>query len=100
RLKELHALFPQLEGWKNQAQSREAELAELAVNFAAMEKDRVTRGEVIEAQGRSISELQSQMDQRLKELHALFPQLERWKNQARSREAELAELAVNFAAME
>ncbi|WP_161940581.1 hypothetical protein, partial [Rhodanobacter thiooxydans] len=50
RLKELHALFPQLEGWKNQAQSHETKLAELAVNFAVMEKDRVARIEETQQQ--------------------------------------------------
>jgi 2-polyprenyl-3-methyl-5-hydroxy-6-metoxy-1,4-benzoquinol methylase/predicted nucleic acid-binding Zn-ribbon protein len=100
RLKELHALFPQMEEWKNLAQSREAELANLTANFAAVEKDRAARGEVIEAQGRSISELQGQVDCRLKELHALFPQMEEWKNLAQSREAELTDLIANFAAVE
>ncbi|WP_161940572.1 class I SAM-dependent methyltransferase, partial [Rhodanobacter thiooxydans] len=96
----LQELFERADELSNARNLAQAQLADLQRNFEATERDRVARGEVIEAQGRSISELQSQVDQRLKELNALFPQLERWKNHAQSREAELAELAVNFAAME
>lgn len=96
----LQELFARADEFSNARNLAQAQLADLQHNFEAVEKDRADRGEVIEAQGRTVSELQGQVDLRLKELHALFPQMEEWKNLAQSREAELANLAANFAAME
>jgi 2-polyprenyl-3-methyl-5-hydroxy-6-metoxy-1,4-benzoquinol methylase len=97
RLQELFEHADELSNARNLAQ---AQLADLQRNFEMAERDRAARGEVIEAQGRAISELQGQVDQRLNELHALFPQMEEWKNLAQLRAAELADLGLNFAAME
>jgi hypothetical protein len=69
RIEELNTLY-QLD------ESARAQLSELQGNFEAAEKDRAARGEVIEAQGRTISELHAQVHLRLEELNALYPRLD------------------------
>ena len=76
RLKELNALYPQLDELRSLVELRQAQLTDLQGNFESVEQDRVARGDVIETQGRTISELQAQVDLRLKELNALYPKLD------------------------
>lgn len=69
-------LYERVDELKNEQNLVEAKLADLQRNFDAVEVDRVARGEVIQAQGHTISGLQAQVHQRLGELNALYPQLD------------------------
>lgn len=93
-------LYARADELKNQRNLAEARIADFQCNLDAVEVDRKARGEVIEAQGHSISELQAQVHQRLGELNALFPQLEELRNLSNARLEELSSLQNNFATVE
>jgi 2-polyprenyl-3-methyl-5-hydroxy-6-metoxy-1,4-benzoquinol methylase/predicted nucleic acid-binding Zn-ribbon protein len=99
-LKELEPLYPRMEELKNLANLRQAELATLQAQSAANEQDRVARGDVIERQGRQISELQAEVDRRLKELEPLYPRLDELGNLVNLREAEVATLRAQVSSSE
>lgn len=72
----LHELYKRADEHANERNLALAQLADLQGHFEVAEKDRVARGEVIEAQGRTIGELQAQVHLRLEELNALYPRLD------------------------
>lgn len=72
RLKELNVLYAEIDELKKSGQVLEAELADIRGQFALVEKDREDRLEVIIKQGHQISELQAEVDRRLKELNAAY----------------------------
>jgi hypothetical protein len=57
---------------ENERNLFEAQLADLQGNFNAVEADRLARGQAIETQGQLITELQGEVDTRLKELNAVY----------------------------
>jgi 2-polyprenyl-3-methyl-5-hydroxy-6-metoxy-1,4-benzoquinol methylase len=73
---QLHELYKRADELANARNLALAQLADLKGHFEGAEKDRAARGEVIEVQGRTISELQAQVHQRLEELNALYPRLD------------------------
>ena len=87
----------QLQGERNLLQ---AQLVDLQKNFAGTEKDRLERGEVIETQGRKLTKLEGEFDERLKELKVLYTSAETYKNERNLLQAQLADLQKNFAAAE
>jgi SAM-dependent methyltransferase len=86
--------------FQNERNLLEAKLADLQHNFDAVEKDRFARGEAIEGQGQVISQLQAEIDGRLKELSALYERTNGLQNERNLFEAQLADLQQNFDGME
>jgi len=68
----LHELYERVDEQTNGRNLALAQLADLQGHFDGSEKDRAARGEVIETQGRKISELQAEVHQRLEELATLY----------------------------
>jgi chromosome segregation ATPase len=100
RLKELSELYERTNGLQNERNLLEAQLANLQRNFDAVEKDRLARGEAIEGQGQVISQLQGEIDGRLKELSELYERTNGLQNERNLLEAQLADLQHNFDGME
>jgi ADP-heptose:LPS heptosyltransferase/predicted nucleic acid-binding Zn-ribbon protein len=100
RLKELNALYERTNALQNERNLLEAQLDDLQNNFNAVEADRLARGQAIEQQGQSITELQGQVDTRLKELNALYERTNALQNERNLLEAQLADLQGNFNAVE
>jgi SAM-dependent methyltransferase len=87
---ELQALRDTAEALRNENNYLKSLLEHERGNFAAVEADRVARGNVIEEQGRAVSALHAEVDKRLKELTALYDARERLR----------AELALHAAVLE
>jgi chromosome segregation ATPase len=68
----LHELYERVDEQTNARNLALAQLADLQGHFDGSEKDRAARGEVIETQGRKISELQAEVHQRLEALTTLY----------------------------
>jgi chromosome segregation ATPase len=100
RLKELNAVYERSNALENERNLFEAQLADLQGNFNAVEADRLARGQAIETQGQLITELQGEVDTRLKELNAVYERSNALENERNLFEAQLADLQGNFNAVE
>ncbi len=79
RLQELTGLYEQLENTRHERNMALAELEHVRVQFEFVQGDRNERAVVIEAQGQRISDLESQVHERLAELNSLYPALDQAK---------------------
>lgn len=72
----------------------------LEAQLAAVESDRIARGDVIEAQGERIAALEAMVHERLRELHGLYSERNELANSVELRALELDSLTQQFAASE
>ena len=88
----LNTLYPQLDAVRNERNLLSAKLDDLQRNFANVEQDRALRGNVIAEQGSRLVALEAEFDLRLKELNALYPQLDALRNERNLLSAKLDDL--------
>jgi hypothetical protein len=94
------ALYASRDRLQNETNLLRAQLEDALSNFEKVEADRVARGNVIESQGKRLSELEASMHETLGRLKEAYESAESVRNERNLLLAQLADLRRNFDAVE